>query len=355
MKIALCTTTIHVPHALKLMRKCSADVEIFVAIEATCAADKIIDVVESKEVLGRAVTRGTHPPNGWKCSESIGWNTLARRNIAFLEALKWGADVIYSWDNDNIPIGTDHFDVLHELFEFRRSRVVDNWMHSPGDPVKFSGIKVAGDNGWFDPGTLLIPATRHRGFPHAILRSKLAQPVVNARIGVAAGLVIGDPDIDATLRLERSPDIGAVHLLGQTGVVVDLQNYTVFNSQNTAVIRELIPAWFMMPGVGRHDDIYASLIVQRVARERGLHTHFGPPFTYQQRNEHNLITDLRKEIDGMENVEKLADLLDSIILPARDVIEDTRIIYETLVGCSFIPEQAVKAGLMWLIDCAGVL
>jgi hypothetical protein len=64
-------------------------------------------------------------------------------------------------------------------------------------------------------------------------------------------------------------------------------------SPNTAVIRELIPAWFMMPGVGRHDDIYASLIVQRVARERNLHVHFGPPFTYQQRNKHDLIKDLR--------------------------------------------------------------
>ena len=33
MKIALCTTTIHVPHALKLMREIGPDVRFFVAID----------------------------------------------------------------------------------------------------------------------------------------------------------------------------------------------------------------------------------------------------------------------------------------------------------------------------------
>jgi hypothetical protein len=110
-----------------------------------------------------------------------------------------------------------------------------------------------------------------------------------------------------------------------------------------------------MPGVGRHDDIYASLIVQRVARERNLHVHFGPPFTYQERNKHDQIADLRAEIDGMENVCKMAKLLDAIILPGKSVIEDTRGIYRCLLDCTFISRAAVKAGLIWLEDCEGVL
>ena len=328
MKIALCTTTIHVPHALKLMRKCSPDVDFFIAAdEKTPEMDALMAETRGQLVWGHF----------WKCSDAIGWNTLARRNIAFLEALKWGADVIYSWDNDNLPVDRYHFD----LFDLPARR--------------FNGIKVTGPQGWFDPGNLLTPSTRHRGFPHTVGRAKVTEPTTDARIGVAAGLVIGDPDIDAVTRMEVRPDIGSVHQLGQTGVVVERGTWTVFNSQNTAVIRELIPAWFMMPGVGRHDDIYASLVVQRVARERNLHVHFGPPFTYQQRNEHNLITDLRAEIDGMENVTKLADLLDSIILPAKSVIEDTRIIYELLTHCPFIPEASAQAGLLYLDDCESVL
>jgi hypothetical protein len=338
MKVGLCTTTVHVPHALKLMRKCSADVKFFVATDENTPPE--VDEFLSKLDGTYDFAAGTQE---WECSEEIGWSTLARRNIAFLEALKWGADVIYSWDNDNLPTGTGHF----------------HWMTLPFRQP-FNGIKVKGTNyrfasEWFDPGRLLIPATRHRGFPHNTSQQLHATTVTDAKVGVVAGLVIGDPDIDATTRMELRPDIGQVHLLGQTGAVVDPRTWTIWNSQNTAVVRELIPAWFMMPGVGRHDDIYASLIVQRVARERGLHVHFGPPFTYQQRNEHNLITDLRAEIDGMEDVTKLADLLDSIVLPAKSVIEDTHIIYVTLYHAGFIKEQQFNAAKAWLEDVESVI
>ena len=335
MKIALCTTTIHVPHALKLMRKCSEDVKFFVAVDEKTPEDAgnfcTYDVDNTQVVYLDAEQR-------WKCGKAIGRNTLAKRNLAFLDALKWGADVIYSWDNDNIPTNLYHF------FPF-------------DGPWQFDGVKVSayGALKWFDPGHLLIPHTRHRGFPHGFRDKFVTEPITDAEVGVMAGLVIGDPDIDATTRMEKSPDIGAVHLLGQTGVVVDPHTWTVFNSQNTAVTRELVPAWFMMPGVGRHDDIYASLIVQRVARERGYHVHFGPPFTYQQRNPHNLISDLRKEIDGMENVSKLADLLDSITHLGHSAIEDTRTIYQTIGDSGLVPEQSVTAALAWLEDCEGVL
>ncbi len=337
MKIALCTTTIHIPHALKLMRKCSEDVRFFVAGDRKTPKEAYEFVLSLDTNTSVCLPESGH---AWKCSEAIGWNTLARRNIAFLEALKWGADVIYSWDDDNLCVDLDHFSHLEVL-----------------GGMLYDGIKVTGTNGWhpwFDPGQLLIPLTRHRGYPYDKPLSKLASSVTNARVGLAAGLVIGDPDIDATTRMEHRPDIGAVHILGSTGVVVDPHTWTVFNSQNTAVIRELMPAWFMMPGVGRHDDIYASLIVQRVARERDLHVHFGPPFTYQQRNAHDLVKDLRAEIDGMENVRKMADLLDHIVLPGKSVIADTRIVYLAMQG-SFIPQESIRAALYWLDDCEGVL
>lgn len=336
MRLALCTTTIHIPHALKLLRKCSPDVMFFIAGDRKSPDLDITNMLE--DVPNHMYFSVDWRLNSqWKCSKFIGWNTLARRNIAFLEAVKWGADVIYSWDDDNLPIDARHFEALEILGR------------------KFNGISVAGLEGWFDPGQLLIPATRHRGVPYARLKSVHARSVVDVGIGVAAGLVIGDPDIDATTRMEIRPDIGAVHALGSAGVVIQRDNWTVFNSQNTAVIRELIPAWFMMPNVGRHDDIYASLIVQRVARERGLHVRFGQPFTYQQRNEHDLIVDLKAEISGMENTIKLADLLDHILLKGRSAIEDTRTIYQTLLHCAFIPEASARAGLAWLEDCESIL
>jgi hypothetical protein len=343
-KIALATTTVHVPHALKLMRKCSADVRFFVAGDNKTPHAEVADLCA--EIGAEYFTMTAQKK--WKCSKAIGWNTLARRNIAFLEALQWGADVIYSWDNDNLPVDNYHFFNIQNLFDVDRVA-----MMFPKAP--FNGIKVTGTDGWFDPGRLLIPPTRHRGFPYDKPLSKTAHPITNAKVGVAAGLVIGNPDCDAVTRMEHRPDIGQVHILGSTGVVVDPHTWTIWNSQNTAVIRELIPSWFMAPGCGRHDDIFGSLIVQRVMRERGYHAHFGLPFTFQERNSHDLLVDLRAEIDGMGSVVKMAELLDSIPLPLKSVIDDTRIIYNALAHAEWYPKQAVIAAMAYLNDCESVL
>lgn len=350
MKIALCTTTIHVPHALALLRKCSSDVRFFVAIDERtpeeavnfCAYDmggtvKVLYLCEQKV---------------WKCSEPIGWNTLARRNIAFLEALKWGADIVISWDCDNLPLDLCYF----AYFEYALSASppkIPAFDH--GAMQLFDGIQVSGADGWVDAGAYLRPQARHRGFPIQKKHDPVYHTVCNAKVGVAAGLILNDPDVDAVTRIEHTPDSQQVSLLAEAGFVVNPSNWTVFNTQNTAVIRELVPAWFLMPGVGRHDDIYASLIVQRVMRERDYHVHFGKPFALQQRHPHDLIKDLRAEIDGMENVVRLAELLDSIILPGRNVIEDTRTIYKVLAAREFLPVASVEAGLAYLEDCAGLL
>jgi hypothetical protein len=278
-----------------------------------------------------------HGGGNWKCSEAIGFDTLARRNIAFLEALKWGADVIYSWDDDNLPVNRTHFDHI----EFRFDSL-------------FSGLKIAGDDNWFDPGFLLVPRTKHRGFPHDKSRMVTMEHVVDARIGVAAGLVIGDPDISAATRMELAPDIQSVSVVGHSGVVVDRNTRTVFNSQNTSVIRELMPSWFMAPGCQRFDDIYASLIVQRVMRERDMHVHFGPPFCYQERNKHDLLVDLRAEIDGMSHILKMAELLDNIVLVGNSVIDDTRLIYRALAKAEWYPKQGAAAAIAWLEDCENI-
>ncbi len=337
MKIALATTTIHIPHAFKLMRETGGFVRFFVA------GDMRTPVPEAYQFMAGIFDCMAFVPeeqSHWKCSEAIGWNTLARRNIAFLEALKWGADVIISWDTDNYPTSASYFSDFARCFE-----------------RPFSGLMVGGYD-WFDSGALLVPKTKQRGFPHDMPHMSKAVPVTGIKVGVAAGLIIGNPDVDATTRMELKPDIGMVHVLGDVGVVVDKSTHTVFNTQSTAMVRALIPAWFLMPGVGRMDDIYASLIVQRVARERGYHVHFGRPIAFQERHAHNLVTDLRAEIDGYENVVKLTALLDAIDLSGRSVVDDTRVIYRVLGDaqkCTFIPASSCVAAALWLDDCESVL
>jgi len=329
-KTALVTTTIHVPRVLELYKACDPTVKMYVAGDRNTPREAYEETLR----IGGSVCL---PESGhqWKCSELIGWKTISRRNIAFLHALKAGAELVVSIDDDNAPINLDYF-----------------WNYETRLTRPFGGLCASSKSGWFDAGQLLVPWAKHRGIPHAYHHHVYA-PIVKAKIGVMAGLVLGDSDVDATTRLETPLGVATmlVSELAKAGVVVDLNTHTVFNSQNTAVIRELVPAWFMMPGVGRMDDIYASLIVQRVAKERELHVHFGKPFVHQQRNEHDLIKDLRAEIDGYEHVRSMATLLDQIVLRGKSVIEDTRTIYQTLLGCSFLPRASVEAGLAYLEDC----
>lgn len=354
LKTALITTTIHVPRVLALYRKLGPDVQFFVAADEKTP-------LEAYEFCAGIPNCEIYSPDrqrelGYECSALIGWNCIQRRNIALLEAVKWGADVIYSCDDDNISLDEDHWFNVSEPFEY------DNRLMRK---APFSGLKASSPTGWFDPGCLLVPQTKHRGFPISIKSDPVFEPVIDARIGVAAGLCLGDPDIDAVTRIATAPIIHSVSELGRAGVVVDpRETKTVFNSQNTAFIRELAPAMFMAPFVQRYDDIYASLICQRVMRARDMHVHFGQPFIWQQRNEHNLLSDLRAELDGMDYVLDFSKWLDDIALfkkpdEYRDslssITKQVRWIYEHLIDEYRFPAKAINAALAFLNDMEKVL
>ena len=105
MKTALIFTTINVPTVLNLYRAHDPDVRFFVAFDkkTPMEAYEYLYDFPNCEILEQCVD------SYWKCSELIGWNTISRRNIALLEALKWGADVVVTIDDDNIPLTSDYF------------------------------------------------------------------------------------------------------------------------------------------------------------------------------------------------------------------------------------------------------
>lgn len=337
MKTALITTTINVPHVLALYRKYGPDVRFFVAGDL-----KTPDAAAMGSDAPHYMSADYQKSLGYKCSALIGWNCIQRRNIALLEALKWGADVIVSIDDDNIPIGDNYFKNARQL----------------GENLPFNGLLASSPTRWFDVGQLLNPVSPHRGFPH----DKAAQPcfasVVDAHVGVAAGICLGDPDISAVTRIANGPTVHSVSELLRAGVVTDpKQTWTVFNTQNSAFIRELAPAMFCPPGLGRYDDIVASLITQRIMREKNLHVHFGKPFVWQQRNAHDLTKDLSAELWGMLNIKNVADRLDNLALAQTDsVVGQVRRIYTVFHDhVEWFPKQASEAALAFLDDLEGVL
>ena len=107
MKTALVTTTIHVPRILELMRRYDDDVRFFVSLDQK-SEDLKNWIIEGYSVSNAAIFSPAEQEK-WKCSEIIGWNTTSRRNIALLEALKWGAEIIIYWDDDNLPMNGRYF------------------------------------------------------------------------------------------------------------------------------------------------------------------------------------------------------------------------------------------------------
>ena len=355
MRTALITTTINIPKVLALYRKLGPDVRFFVAGDHKTPK-------EAYDFCGEDLNIDFQSPNqqmqlGYKCSELIGWNTVRRRNIALLEALKWGADIIVTVDDDNIPLDQLYFQYMTRRFlQFVYDTDAEHYLRE--EVVLFSGLKATSLSKWLDAGQLMLPRTPHRGFPYAKKATPGYEPIVDAKIGVAAGLCLGDPDIDAVTRIANAPIVHNVSELARAGVVTDpRETWTVFNTQNTAFIRELAPAMFCAPGLGRFDDIVASLITQRVMRSRGLHVHFGQPLVWQQRNSHNLIRDLEDEVWGMKNLTMVADLLDVMQLGDSSVLEMTRKIYETLLtgATTVVPPEACRAALAFLDDAEKVL
>jgi hypothetical protein len=340
MESALITTTIHVPHVLSLYRELDKEVMFFIAGDRKTPHDEVRRFVSS---LGNAIYYSDTDQEklGYACSEIIGWNKIMRRNIALLEAIKYGADIIVTIDDDNIPIDHDYFDVFKSV------------LTSP-----YNGPMASSEMHWFNVGEFLSPPVYHRGFPydyrHTDLKVRLTS-VCNARVGIAAGLWLGDPDIDAMERITNRPTVFQVSEVLRSGLVVDNRCFAPFNSQNTAYVVELAPLMMVMVGVGRYDDVWASYIAERVMVEMDYHVHYGRPLVWQQRNPQNQWRNLRDEVFGMEFTTRFCEDLLTANLGEGNVLDKLRRLYEHLRGVEYLPPTVYELGKAWCDDVERVI
>ena len=70
-----------------------------------------------------------------------------------------------------------------------------------------------------------------------------------------------------------------------------------FNSQNTFIAESVLKDYFLMPFVGRMDDIWAAYYVQA----KGYSVVFAKASVFQERNVHDLVRDMKQEYLGYEN------------------------------------------------------
>ncbi|MHB8694018.1 MAG: hypothetical protein ACYDHH_22495 [Solirubrobacteraceae bacterium] len=142
----------------------------------------------------------------------------------------------------------------------------------------------------------------HRGHPIASRWQEEPATIdpVRGRVVANAGLWLGEPDVDAVTRLCRPVDVTSRSTRFPDHVACALGTWAPFNSQNTALLRDVIPIYLLFPHVGRYDDIWASYVVRYVADGLGDLVTYGAPVVRQERNPHDLLKDLDAERLGME-------------------------------------------------------
>ena len=126
-----------------------------------------------------------------------------------------------------------------------------------------------------------------------------------------------------------------------------------FNSQATAIRGDLAPAFFMWPGVGRYDDIWASYLMRAIMDVRNDVVAYGEPLVRQVRNEHDLFKDLEAELFGMRHTEALVKVLRHVsheVTAEMSVTEALTIGFTHITNLPFIPDQTKYSFNSWLYD-----
>ncbi len=258
--------------------------------------------------------------------EHIQYNCIQRRNIGILYAFQNGADTIITIDDDNF---------------FLTKNFVGN--HAVGD-IKEIDV-ISSNNGWINVCGFLEEEHgrefHHRGHPLEFRHheEKLKTKKKKVKIVVNAGFWLGDPDVDALTRIHYiAKPITAVAYKRDSNFALDKGTWSTFNSQNTSLAREVIPAYFLSPKVGRYDDIWGAYVLKRIADHLDHAISYGHPVVNQERNVHNYWKDLAKESDGMILTHRFVEALKSIKLTQKTYDK----CYKEIV--SKLPQAFIKAG-----------
>ena len=217
------------------------------------------------------------------------FDSIQRRNIGILMAYERGADVVITIDDDNFVL-QDDFVGIHGAVGSARE------LPSYGSTC-----------GWFNVCSMLEAdhgvRFYHRGYPRQMRWNEQSHFVScsrqTRRVAVNAGLWLDDPDIDAMTRMELQPVVRAFNAPGGGNFALQAGTWSPFNSQNTALARQVVPAYFLSPYIGRYDDIWASYVVTRIAQHFDEAICYGGPLVRQQRNPHDYWKDLDVERNGM--------------------------------------------------------
>jgi len=237
-------------------------------------------------------------------------NSDHRRNVGYLMALKGGAEVIISIDDDNFLVEGQNF--------FREHSAVGqfNWL-----------CEYETTSGWYNVCAHLgLPGLYARGFPYSHRNpfgtgtqewtQEWTHEMTKRYTTVNQGLWQGEPDFDAVTWMVNKGL--KVSLPTPTPFFLGENSWAPINSQNTSVSRDAMMAYYFIPmnecGMDRMGDIFQGYFLEACVKAVDQGIRIGTPLVEHRRNSHNHMADAYKEIPGIRILEEMLPWLQEVKL-----------------------------------------
>ncbi len=254
----------------------------------------------------------------------------SRKNIGYLIAIKNGADVIVETDDDNMPLDAfwNERKIKHQVPLIENEGWVNAYSYFTQSPI------------W------------PRGFPLENIQKKNPQiPNIKKEIHapIQQGLADDNPDVDALFRLIFPLPLK----FEKNRIGLGKKVWCPFNSQNTTFFKEAFPLLYLPSYCSfRMTDIWRSFVAQRICWENEWPLLFHESTVYQERNEHDLLKDLKDEVSGYLNNAKICLALEKLNLKkgASEIPHNLKKCYETLIENQWIDAAEMKLLEAWLSD-----
>lgn len=259
--------------------------------------------------------------------------TYARKNLAYMKAIRSSAPWIVETDDDNMP----------------RSEF---WL----PPSREVAGRKSTETGWVNAYRYFSDQFIYpRGYPieRALpdwQSSEVSVNPANSVCPIQQSLADANPDVDAIWRMLHPLP---VDFQKNAPLILAENCWCPFNSQNTVFFPEAYPLLYLPATCSfRMTDIWRSFIAQRILWTCGWELSFHAATVDQERNEHNLLKDFEDEISGYLSNQKIIDLLES--LPLKSGTDNMRInleaCYSAMVAADYFKPQEEVLLDAWLND-----
>jgi len=290
---------------------------------------------------------------GFALSELLPTGHYARKNIAYLHAIRSGAKCIYETDDDNAPLPSwrPRTEIVASV---RKIEPVSGPQEFRGSERSPQWINVYR---YFSGDLDIWP----RGFPLNEIRNDVnlsaCQPssVSGAHAPVQQGLVNGSPDVDAVWRLTQDRPF---EFDNRSSLWLAPGQWCPFNTQSTWWWPVAYPLLYIPSHCSfRMSDIWKSFVAQRCLWAMGFGVVFHAPEVVQERNEHNLMKDFADELPGYLQNARIAEVLEWLELAsgANAVGDNLHRCYEALIGEGIFPKEEAVLVEKWLEDVASTI